>query len=209
MCEFLVVCFTVFIQCVCDAFAMVYFLLGEVAVDLDNCIVFCCLLAKWRLVTWQINRIWFDWFDQPMAIVTQRPLSSQLWVAIANLPVAIADQSMAIVSQRPLSSQLWVAIANQFILDKMGKGNLLCRYCYWGHVIKVCSSPILSYNQVWELENSFSSLSNSYFKSKLQLVLKTVKLKFSLADEAFLLVKFCSTMCKAVCCADMSWNFFL
>jgi len=42
MCEFLVVCFAVFIQCVCDAFAiaMVYFLLGEVAVDLDNCIVF-------------------------------------------------------------------------------------------------------------------------------------------------------------------------
>jgi len=56
MCEFLVVCIAVFIQCVCDAFAfaVVYFLLGEVTVNLDNCIVFSlfprqvatCHLAK-------------------------------------------------------------------------------------------------------------------------------------------------------------------
>jgi len=50
MCEFLVVCFSVFIQCVCDAFAfaMVYFLLGEVAVDLD--VTTCHLANKQNLI---------------------------------------------------------------------------------------------------------------------------------------------------------------
>jgi len=52
-------------------------------------------------------------------------------------------------------------------------------------IIKAFSSPILSYDQVWQLENGFSSISKSYFESKLRFCLKIVKLKSSLAIESF------------------------